>query len=208
MYAGAIIVPLIVGGALGLTTGADVSHRHRPACMRGRYLLAGIRQQVLRHRPAGHARCAFQAVGPMIIIGQQHGMSAIYGAIIASGLFVILFSGLFGKLIKVFPPVVTGSVVTIIGLTLIPVALTDLGGGQSAGMSLADALNISLGFGVLAFIIIMNRFAKGFLRSISVLLGLILGTVVAAFYGGVDLTPLREAGWFRAPRPFFWHAGV
>ena len=115
-------------------------------------------------------------------------MSAIYGAIIASGLFVILFSGLFGKLIKVFPPVVTGSVVTIIGLTLIPVALTDLGGGQSAGDEFGDALNISLGFGVLAFIIIMNRFAKGFLRSISVLLGLILGTVVAAFYGGVDLT--------------------
>lgn len=205
MYAGAIIVPLIVGGALGLTT------EQLTYLIAIDLLACGVATllQVFGNKYFGIGLpvmlgCAFQAVGPMIIIGQQHGMSAIYGAIIASGLFVILFSGLFGKLIKVFPPVVTGSVVTIIGLTLIPVALTDLGGGQSAGDEFGSALNISLGFGVLAFIIIMNRFAKGFLRSISVLLGLILGTVVAAFYGGVDLTPLREAGWFRAPQPFFF----
>lgn len=204
MYAGAIIVPLIVGGQLGLTT------EQLTYLIAIDLLACGVATllQVFGNKYFGIGLpvmlgCAFQAVGPMIIIGQQHGMSAIYGAIIASGLFVILFSGLFGKLIKVFPPVVTGSVVTIIGLTLIPVALNDLGGGQGSE-DFGSALNISLGFGVLAFIIIMNRFAKGFLRSISVLLGLILGTVVAAFYGGVDLTPLREAGWFRAPQPFFF----
>lgn len=203
MYAGAIIVPLIVGGALGLTT------EQLTYLIAIDLLACGVATllQVFGNKYFGIGLpvmlgCAFQAVGPMIIIGQQHGMSAIYGAIIASGLFVILFSGLFGKLIKVFPPVVTGSVVTIIGLTLIPVALNDLGGGQGSE-DFGSALNISLGFGVLAFIIIMNRFAKGFLRSISVLLGLILGTLVAALYGGVDLTPLREAGWFRAPQPFF-----
>ncbi|MGG3284158.1 nucleobase:cation symporter-2 family protein [Paenibacillus solani] len=205
MYAGAIIVPLIVGGQLGLTT------EQLTYLIAIDLLACGVATllQVFGNKYFGIGLpvmlgCAFQAVGPMIIIGQQHGMSAIYGAIIASGLFVILFSGLFGKLIKVFPPVVTGSVVTIIGLTLIPVALTDLGGGAGAGEEFGSVLNLCLGFGVLIFIIIMNRFAKGFWRSISVLLGLIIGTIAAAFFGGLDLTPLREAGWFRAPQPFYF----
>lgn len=205
MYAGAIIVPMIVGNALGLTT------EQLTYLVAIDLLACGIATllQVFGNKYFGIGLpvmlgCAFQAVGPMIIIGLEHGLSAIYGAIIASGLFVLLFSGLFGKLIKVFPPVVTGSVVTIIGLTLIPVALTDLGGSQNAGDEFGSVLNLSLGFGVLLFIIIMNRFAKGFLRSISVLLGLILGTLAAALFGGLDLAPLKEAGWFRAPQPFYF----
>lgn len=205
MYAGAIIVPIIVGNALGLTT------EQLTYLIAIDLLACGVATllQVFGNKYFGIGLpvmlgCAFQAVGPMIIIGMQYGMSAIYGAIIASGLFVVLFSGLFGKLIKVFPPVVTGSVVTIIGLTLIPVALTDLGGSQNAGDEFGSALNLSLGFGVLLFIILMNRFAKGFLRSISVLIGLILGTLAAAVFGGLDLAPLKEAGWFRAPQPFYF----
>ncbi|GAE07653.1 xanthine-uracil permease [Paenibacillus sp. JCM 10914] len=207
MYAGAIIVPLIVGNALGLTT------EQLTYLIAIDLLACGVATllQVFGNKYFGIGLpvmlgCAFQAVGPMIIIGLDYGMSAIYGAIIASGLFVVLFSGLFGKLIKVFPPVVTGSVVTIIGLTLIPVALTDLGGGNEAMAAgeFGSVLNLSLGFGVLVFIILMNRFAKGFWRSISVLTGLVLGTLAAAVFGGLDLAPLREAGWFRAPQPFYF----
>lgn len=62
--------------------------------------------------------CTFTAVGPMIAIGKQYGVSSIYGAIIAAGLFVVIFAKLFGKLVKLFPPVVTGSVVTVIELHL------------------------------------------------------------------------------------------
>lgn len=204
MYAGAVIVPLIVGNALHLTT------EQLTYLIAIDLLACGVATllQVFGNKYFGIGLpvmlgCAFQAVSPMIIIGTQHGVSAIYGAIIASGLFVVLFSGLFGKLIKVFPPVVTGSVVTIIGLTLIPVALTDLAGGSNSN-DFGSPLNLTLGFGVLIFIILMNRFSKGFLRSISVLLGLVLGTLAAAVLGDVNLAPLQEAGWFRAPQPFYF----
>src|SRR5699024_3840951 len=90
--------------------------------------------------------CTFTAVGPMIAIGGQYGISAIYGAILVSGLFVILISRFFGKLVRFFPPVVTGSVVTIIGITLIPVAINNMGGGQGAS-DFGSLSNISLAFG-------------------------------------------------------------
>ncbi|WP_438347807.1 nucleobase:cation symporter-2 family protein [Paenibacillus sp. FA6] len=204
MYAGAVIVPLIVAGQLGLST------EQLTYLISIDLLACGVATllQVFGNRFFGIGLpvmlgCAFQAVSPMIAIGQSHGVSAIYGAIIASGIFVILFSGLFGKMIAFFPPVVTGSVVTIIGLTLIPVALTDIGGGQGAA-DFGSSLNLSLGFGVLLFIILMNRFTKGFIRSISVLIGLIVGTVVSGMLGHVDLAPLREAGWFQAVQPFYF----
>ncbi|AZK44906.1 nucleobase:cation symporter-2 family protein [Paenibacillus lentus] len=208
MYAGAIIVPLIVGNALQLT------HEQLTYLIAIDLLACGVATllQVWGNRFFGIGLpvmlgCAFQAVSPMIAIGLTDGMgvSAIYGAIIASGLFVFLFSGLFGKLIALFPPVVTGSVVTIIGVTLIPVALTDLAGGEpETNPDFGSLLNLSLGFGVLLFIILMNRFAKGFLRSISVLIGLVVGTLVAGFAGAVNLQPLREASWFHTPQLFYF----
>jgi xanthine permease len=204
MYAGAVIVPLIVAGQLGLTSD------QLTYLISIDLLACGVATllQVFGNRFFGIGLpvmlgCAFQAVSPMIAIGLNHGVSAIYGAIIASGIFVILFSGLFGKLIALFPPVVTGSVVTIIGVTLIPVALTDIGGGSGAA-DFGSPLNLSLGFGVLLFIILMNRFTKGFIRSISVLIGLIVGTVVSGMLGHVDLGPLRDAGWFQAVQPFYF----
>lgn len=205
MYAGAVIVPLIVGGPSGLNLPPDqityLIAIDLLACglatllqvWGGKYFGIGLPVML---------GCAFQAVSPMILIGNQYGVSAIYGAIIASGLFVMIFGGLFGKLIRFFPPVVTGSVVTIIGLTLIPVALNDLGGGNGAA-DFGDPVNLLLGFGVLLFIIILNRLTKGFIQSISILLGLVAGTLVAGlFFGKVDLSPMLEASWFRAPEPF------
>lgn len=210
MYAGAVIVPLIVGGAL------DFTNQQLTYLIAIDLLACGVATllQVWGNRLFGIGLpvmlgCAFQAVSPMITIGLTDGagVSAIYGAIIASGLFVFLFAGLFGKLIALFPPVVTGSVVTIIGVTLIPVAITDLGGGSPGdNPDFGSPLNLALGFGVLLFVILMNRFAKGFLRSISVLLGLIAGTLVAALAGKVDLTPLKEASWFHAVQPFYFGA--
>ncbi|AWB43264.1 xanthine permease [Paenibacillus sp. CAA11] len=210
MYAGAIIVPMIVGTQIGL------DHSQLTYLIAIDLLACGVATllQVWGNRLFGIGLpvmlgCAFQAVSPMIAIGTDKGMgiSAIYGAIIASGLFVFLFGGLFSKLIRFFPPVVTGSVVTIIGVTLIPTALTDLGGGNAAtNPEFGSAINLSLGFGVLLFVILMNRFAKGFLQSISVLLGLVAGTIAAALAGKVDLAPLKEAGWFHVVEPF--HLGV
>lgn len=204
MYAGAILVPLIVGAALGLTP------EQLTYLVSIDILLCGVATllQVFNSRFFGIGLpvvlgCTFTAVGPMIAIGGQYGISAIYGSILVSGLFVILVSGFFGSLVRFFPPVVTGSVVTIIGITLIPVAINNMGGGQGAA-DFGSLSNIALAFGTLGFIIFLYKFSRGFMRAVSILVGLIAGTVVAGFMGRVDFTPIVEASYFHMVEPFYF----
>ncbi|PFZ10619.1 xanthine permease [Bacillus pseudomycoides] len=204
MYAGAIIVPLIVGGGLGL------NQRELTYLVSIDLLMCGVATilQALSNRFFGIGLpvvlgCTFTAVGPMIAIGKQYGVSSIYGAIIAAGLFVVIFAKLFGKLVKLFPPVVTGSVVTVIGVTLVPAAINDMAGGVGS-KDFGSLENLALAFGVLLFIIIMYRFFDGFIRSISILLGLLFGTIIAAFMGKVSLQAVGEAEWFHGIQPFYF----
>ncbi|UYZ23792.1 nucleobase:cation symporter-2 family protein [Mesobacillus jeotgali] len=204
MYAGAVIVPLIVGGALGLT-GEQLTY-----LVSIDIFMCGIATllQVWRNKFFGIGLpvvlgCTFTAVGPMIAIGGQYGISAIYGSILVSGIFVVVISKYFGKLVRFFPPVVTGSVVTIIGITLIPVAMNNMAGGQGSP-DYGSLTNIGLAFGTLLFIIVLFRFFKGFVRAIAILLGLAAGTTVAYFMGMVNFTAVGEASWFHMPAPFYF----
>ncbi|MET3697857.1 xanthine permease [Bacillus oleivorans] len=204
MYAGAIIVPLIVGGALGMTI------EQLTYLVSVDILMCGIATilQVWKNKFFGIGLpvvlgCTFTAVGPMIAIGGEYGVGAVYGSILVSGIFVIIISGVFGKLIPYFPPVVTGSVVTIIGITLIPVAMNNMAGGQGSE-SFGALPNLALALGTLLFIILLFRFFTGFIRSIAILLGLLLGTVAGAFMGMVDFTPVADASWFHMVKPFYF----
>lgn len=204
MYAGAVIVPLIVGGAVGMTP------QQLTYLVSIDIFMCGIATllQVYRGKAIGIGLpvvlgCTFTAVSPMIAIGAAHGITAIYGAIIASGIFVLLIAPFFSRLVRFFPPVVTGSVVTIIGLTLIPVAMNNMGGGQGSA-DFGSTENVLLAFATLAIIIVMYRFLTGFARSIAVLLGLLIGTVLAFFMGKVDLAAVAEASWFHLVQPFYF----
>lgn len=202
MYAGAVIVPLIIGGALGL------SSKQLAYLVSLDILTSGIATllQVWQNRYFGIGLpivlgCTFTAVGPIIAIGGQYGLSAIYGSILASGIIVMLIATFFGKMIRFFPPVVTGSVVTIIGTTLIPVAMNNVAGGQGSP-DFGSITNITLAFGTLLFIIILYRFFKGFIRAISILLGMMAGTSVAFLMGKVNFSSVGEASWFHMVTPF------
>ncbi|SUM31348.1 xanthine permease [Staphylococcus gallinarum] len=92
----------------------------------------------------------------------------------------------FSYLVKFFPPVVTGSVVTIIGINLMPVAMNYLAGGEGA-KNYGDAKNIILGVTTLIVILVVQRLTTGFMKSIAILIGLIVGTVLASFFGVVDV---------------------
>nr|WP_304214007.1 nucleobase:cation symporter-2 family protein [Fredinandcohnia onubensis] len=204
MYAGAVIVPLIVGGAIGLT-GEQLTY-----LVAIDLLMCGIATllQVWKNKYFGIGLpvmlgCTFTAVGPMIEIGGKYGVSAIYGSILVGGVFLVLISTIFGKLIKYFPPVVTGSVVTIIGITLIPVAMNDMAGGQGSA-DFGSLQNLALSFGTLIFILVLYRFAKGFMRQIAILLGLIIGTVISYFMGRVDFSAVTDATWLHMPEPFYF----
>ena len=87
---------------------------------------------------------SFASVGPMILIGQQHDITTIYGAIIVAGLFTFLVAPFFSRLIRLFPPVVTGTIITIIGINLMPVAVNWMGGGVG-NKNFGDPLYIALG---------------------------------------------------------------
>lgn len=206
MYAGAILVPLIVGNGIGLDS------KQLTYLVSIDILMCGVATilQVVRNRFFGIGLpvvlgCTFTAVAPMLHIGAEYGISSIYGSILASGLFVILISGFFGKLVRFFPPIVTGSVVTIIGITLIPVAVNNMAGGQGES-DFASLSNIALSFGTLAFIVLLYRFTKGFIRAIAILIGMLVGTIAAIFMGKVDFGAVQEASLFHMIEPFYFGA--
>ena len=204
MYAGAVIVPLIVGSSIDLTT-AQLTYLISIDIM-----MCGVATilQVWKNKFMGIGLpvvlgCAFTAVGPIINIANTYSIQSVYGAILSAGLFVVIVARYFSKLIKFFPPVVTGTVVTIIGLTLIPVALNNLAGGQGAE-DFASIENVSLGFITLLIILVVLKFARGFFASIAILIGIIVGTIIAAFFGQVDLSPVKEASWLHLPVAFYF----
>ena len=205
MYTGAILVPLIIGYGIGMTPEQIT------------YLVAidlfmcGVATifQVWRGKVIGIGLpvvlgCTFTAVPAIISIGNGAGIGAIYGAIIASGAIVIVIAGFFGKIVKFFPPVVTGSVVTIIGISLLSTAVTNIGGGDAAAEGFASGTNLLLAFITLAVIIIVYRFTTGFMRAIAILAGMVAGTVVALAMGVVNFDPVNEAGWFHMIQPFYF----
>lgn len=204
MYAGAVIIPLIVGGKLGMTS------KELTFLVSIDIFMCGIATilQVWKNRFFGIGLpvvlgCTFTAVGPMVAIGLQDVITAIYGAVIASGLLIIIISKFFGKLVRFFPPIVTGSVVTTIGITLIPVAMNNMAGGEW-NPQFGSLSNVGLAFGTLVIIILLQRFFKGFIRSISILLGLVIGTIAAAFMGKVDFSPVSDASMFHMITPLYF----
>jgi xanthine permease len=202
MYAGAVVVPLIVGPAIGMTPeqvafliSIDLFTCGVASLLQvigGKYF--GVKLPILMG-------CAFQAVGPMIVIGKTQGITSVYGAIIAAGMIVVLLSQFMNKIIKFFPPLVTGSVVTIIGTSLIGVAMSDIV-GQANTPGFASTTNLFLATVTFLSIVLMQRFFKGYLKSIAILLSLVIGTTIASFMGLVDFSIVSKAGWFQMVEPF------
>ncbi len=205
MYAGAVAVPLIVGGAMvsaGQLQQSDIVH-----LIMADLFVAGIATII---QAVGFWRfgvrlplmqgVTFAAVGPMITIGASHGITAIYGSVIACGLFMILLAPVFGRLIRFFPPLVTGTIILIIGVSLMRVAAGWFGGGT--GPNFGDPKAIGMGFFTLVVIIAIERFAPESLRRVSILLGLVIGTVVAIPLGMTDWSHMGEYDWVGVVTPF------
>ncbi|QQE79843.1 nucleobase:cation symporter-2 family protein [Alicyclobacillus sp. SO9] len=204
MYAGAVVVPILIGSSLKFSSSQMT------------YLIAadlftcGIATllQVIGNRFIGIKLpvvlgATFTAVSPIIAIGKTTNIGTIFGSIIIAGIAVFLLAPLFGMVLKLFPTVVTGSVVTIIGLTLIPVAMGNAAGGQGSP-SFGAPHNLILALGTLLIILVMNRYLRGFLRAISILMGLILGTLAGALLGIVKFSPVLKASWFNIVHPFYF----
>ncbi len=196
MYAGAVAVPLIVANAIGLST-QDLIY-----LINADLFTSGIATLIQTLGPWKMGSklpivqgVTFAAVSPMIMIGKADGLPAIYGAVIIGGLFVFLVAPFFSKLVRFFPPVVTGSVITIIGLSLLPVAVRWAGGGNPDSADFGSIPTLLLAAMVLILVIVFYSYFSGFWKNISVLLGLIVGTIVASFFGYTDFSAIGKADW-------------
>ena len=203
MYSGSILVPMMIGKALGYNSEQLTYLVATDIFMCG--LATFLQLQLHKHFGVGLPvvlGVAFQSVAPLTIIGQSHGSGAMFGALIVSGIFVVLISGVFSKLARFFPAIVTGSVITTIGLTLIPVAIGNMGGNTSNPTPQSVALSLI----TVLIILLVNIFTKGFLKSISILIGLVSGTVLATMMGLVDFAPVGAAPFLHIPTAFYFGA--
>lgn len=202
MYAGAIAVPILIGGAanltmeqIGILISADLFVCGVASIIQSvGFWKFGIRLPLMMG-------VTFAAVPPMMVMvaNPQIGLTGMFGAIIAAGLVTMALAPLVGKMIKLFPPVVTGTVIMVTGLNLIPVGVNWVAGrGESAG----DPVNLGITLVVLASIIVINKYARGFVRNIAVLLGIAVGFVLALALGRVDVGRVGQAAWFEFVTPF------
>lgn len=207
MYAGAVAVPLIVGGAMKLSP-ADLAY-----LITADLLVCGIATLI---QCVGFWRfgvrlpimqgCTFAAVSPMVLIGTTGGgLPAIYGSVIVAGLAIVLLAPVFGRLLRFFPPLVTGTVILIIGISLLPVAGNWAAGGAGAA-DFGEPKNLALAGFVLAAVLGVQRFAPAFLSRIAVLIGIAVGLAVAVPFGFTDFGGVGDSDWLGISTPF--HFGV
>jgi NCS2 family nucleobase:cation symporter-2 len=206
MYAGAVAVPLIIGGALRMSIDqvAFLINADLFACGVATLIQTigvwrfGLRLPIMMG-------VTFSAVTPMIAIGTnpELGLLDIYGATIISGIIGILIAPAIGKLLRLFPPVVTGTVITVIGLSLMGVGINWAAGGFG-NPDYGNPEDLGVALAVLLCILCITRYVRGFLGNIAVLLGILFGTLVALPLGKLSFAGLGDTPWFGLVMPFHW----
>lgn len=205
VFVAIITPPLIIAGALNLdleTTGYLVSMA---------LFVSGI-ATFIQCRKFGPVGCgllcvqgtSFSFIGPIISAGLAGGLPMIFGATIAGSVVEMFVSQVLKYTRKIITPLVSGIVVTLIGLSLIRVAITACGGGEAAKAAgtFGSFEHIGLAALVLVLIIFFNRSRNQYLRMSSIVIGLIVGYIVAWATGAVNFSALRNFGSFNVPIPF------
>ncbi len=206
MFVGIITPPLIIAGVAGLgptETGFFVSMA---------LIMSGIVTfvQCRRFGPVGAGLLgvtgtSFTFVPMAIASAEAGGVALALGMSLVTSPVQMFISRFIKQAQKLFPPIVTGSVVTLIGLSLIEVGMQDFAGGADAA-DFGSPQNLLVGFFVLIVIIFCNRFGSGLVKIGAVAIGLIAGYILAIPLGMVDFAPIFDAGWFTVPRPL--HFGL
>jgi NCS2 family nucleobase:cation symporter-2/xanthine permease XanP len=201
MFVGIVTPPLIIAGALKLPT------EEAAFLISMSLLMSGVTTflQVRRLGPLGSGLLSVQGTSfvfvPLAIqAGTAGGLALVFGMAVACAPWEMLISRSISLAQRLFPPVVTGAVVMLIGVGLIGVGMNDLAGGFGAP-DFGAPRNLGLGLFVMVVIVMLNRFSSGFLRTVSIAVGLVAGYAVAAAAGLVDLSVVERARWFTAPQP-------
>ena len=251
MYAGAIAVPLIIGRALKLTPEQVASLISADLFCCGLVTLIqalGVTQWFGIRLPVMMG-VTFAAVGPMVAMANANpgamGAQMIFGAVIGAGIVSLLIAPLVSRMLRYFPPVVTGTIIAIIGISLMRIGInwifgnpfgptapsivnpdhakwladvTTLAGATGSvvpaipkGLAIVGSVpnpayaplsNIGVAALVLVSILAIAKFAKGFISNIAVLLGLVIGGIVATLMGVMNFDKVGKAAWFDFVLPF------
>jgi xanthine permease len=230
MYAGAVAVPFIIAGALGLTPEqrAFLINADLLACGFATLVQAygfpgvGIRLPVMMG-------VTFASVSPMLaFIGAAKAAAGggafdphsvlltIYGSVIAAGIFGFLVAPLVSRLLPLFPPVVTGTIITVIGISLMRIGINWAGGlPNSTVRKVVDGVagdfpnpafgaldNMGIALFVLVVIMLITKYSKGFFGNVAVLIGIVVGGIVTALLGKMNFAPVAAAPWLDFVYPF------
>ena len=203
MYGGIVAVPLIIGQAAGLDPG-DVGLLITAS------LFAGGVATILQTIGLPYFGCqlplvqgvSFAGVATMIAISGQGGMPAILGAVMAASFLGLLIAPYFSRVIRYFPPLVAGIVITAIGLTLMPVAGLWAMGGNPNAPDLGSVPNILLAGVTLVIVLVLTRFGNAAVSRLSILLALLIGTAIAFAMGMTDFSRVANGPVFALPQIF------
>ncbi|MGW7515064.1 nucleobase:cation symporter-2 family protein [Streptomyces sp. NPDC054796] len=212
MYAGVVAPPLIIGQACGLDSGGMTLLIAASLFIAGLATLLqtlGLGRFVGNRLPFVNAASS-AGIAPMLAIAGQaepgHGLPTITGAVMVAGLFCLLLGPFFGRLLRFFPPLVTGVVITLIGVSLMPVPVEWAQGGDKQAADFGSMPNLALAAFTLVVILVVQRFGRGFLRQVALLVGLFAGTLAAVPFGKADLGAISEAPVAAIPQPFHFGA--
>ncbi|KAA0075500.1 xanthine permease [Mycolicibacterium sp. P9-64] len=208
-YAGAVLVPILIASAIDLPSEelvklitADLFTCGIASIIQAvGFWKIGVRLPLLQG-------VTFTGVSPIIAIGLAHGGGAasllyVYGAVIVAGVFTFVIAPIFVKLLRFFPPVVTGTLITIIGLCLVPVGAHDAVANPHTGEIDASNLRWLLyAAGTIAIIVGIQRLFRGFVATIAVLLGLTIGCAVAFVLGDMSFEKVGAADAIGFTEPF------
>ncbi len=201
-FGGIIVVPLVIGGALGFDAATST------ALMSATILAAGIATFIQSRGigPIGSKTACimgtdFTFATPAIAVGSVAGLPGIIGATILGALVEVILSFFIKPIMKFFPPLVTGTVICLIGLTLLPVSIDWAAGGSSAS-DYGSMINIAIAAFVMIFTILLNHYGKGIISSASILIGMIVGYIICIPLGMIDFSTVKEASWISFPKIF------
>src|SRR5271154_527655 len=205
MYAGTVAVPLILGSALHFTPRQVIALISADLFTSGlATLLQTLGWWKFGARLPLIQGCSFICVAPMILIGGHYGIPTLYGSVISCGLFTMLVGPWFSRMLRFFPPVVIGSVITVIGLSLLPIAGGWLGGGDPSAADFGSFGHLGLGLATILLIVALQRFGYGMIANLRVLMGLIGGTALAALAGQASFRQVPATPWFALAHPLLF----
>ncbi|MBT8160774.1 MULTISPECIES: nucleobase:cation symporter-2 family protein [Arthrobacter] len=204
MYGGIIAPPLIIGAAAGMSS-QDIGLLIAACLFVGG--LATILQTVgipfFGSQLPLVQGVSFAGVSTMVaIVNGGGGIQAVFGSVMVASLIGLVITPLFSKIIKFFPPVVTGTVITTIGLTLMPVAANWAMGGNSAAPNYGSMANIGLAALTMGIVLLLSKIGNAAISRLSILLAMVIGTVIAVATGMADFSKVGQGPVVAFPTPF------